>query len=106
MSVNSRKCFDYIVIGCGGIGSATLYWLSKRALSSRYDYSILQQVNKKPHVPLRIVILFQHYQLINCNMCTFVKGISKWLNVLFCISLLSFVTERFTHCALVSILYC
>jgi sarcosine oxidase len=26
------KCdFEYIVIGCGGIGSAALYWLSRRA---------------------------------------------------------------------------
>ena len=28
---NSRIFFDYIVVGCGGIGSATVYWLSKRA---------------------------------------------------------------------------
>ncbi|XP_060579149.1 monomeric sarcosine oxidase-like [Ruditapes philippinarum] len=26
-----RKVYDYIVVGCGGIGSAALYWLSKRA---------------------------------------------------------------------------
>lgn len=26
-----RRMFDYIVVGCGGIGSAALYWLSKRA---------------------------------------------------------------------------
>ncbi|MGD1929709.1 MAG: N-methyl-L-tryptophan oxidase [Leptolyngbyaceae cyanobacterium] len=26
-----KKCFDYIVLGCGGIGSAALYWLAKRA---------------------------------------------------------------------------
>ncbi|XP_045189446.1 monomeric sarcosine oxidase-like [Mercenaria mercenaria] len=25
-----RTSFDYIVVGCGGIGSAALYWLSKR----------------------------------------------------------------------------
>ncbi|ESO94925.1 hypothetical protein LOTGIDRAFT_227305 [Lottia gigantea] len=25
-----RRHFDYIVIGCGGIGSATVYWLSKQ----------------------------------------------------------------------------
>lgn len=25
-----RRSFEYIVIGCGGIGSAALYWLSKR----------------------------------------------------------------------------
>lgn len=25
------KLYDYVVIGCGGIGSAALYWLSKRA---------------------------------------------------------------------------
>eukprot|EP00057_Strongylocentrotus_purpuratus_P019943 XP_011674417.1 PREDICTED: peroxisomal sarcosine oxidase [Strongylocentrotus purpuratus] len=25
------KQYDYIVVGCGGIGSATVYWLSKRA---------------------------------------------------------------------------
>ncbi|KAK3602044.1 hypothetical protein CHS0354_021138 [Potamilus streckersoni] len=30
-SSSSRKFFDYIVVGCGGIGSAALYWLSKRA---------------------------------------------------------------------------
>ena len=23
--------FEYIVLGCGGIGSAALYWLSRRA---------------------------------------------------------------------------
>ena len=28
---NSRIFLDYIVVGCGGIGSATVYWLSKRA---------------------------------------------------------------------------
>ncbi|MEM8505568.1 MAG: N-methyl-L-tryptophan oxidase [Cyanobacteria bacterium P01_D01_bin.1] len=29
-----KKHFDYIVLGCGGIGSAALYWLSKRAGAS------------------------------------------------------------------------
>ncbi|XP_053376207.1 monomeric sarcosine oxidase-like [Mercenaria mercenaria] len=26
-----EKVYDYVVVGCGGIGSAALYWLSKRA---------------------------------------------------------------------------
>lgn len=26
-----RKLYEYVVVGCGGIGSAALYWLSKRA---------------------------------------------------------------------------
>ena len=26
-----RQFFEYIVIGCGGVGSGTVYWLSKRA---------------------------------------------------------------------------
>ncbi len=29
-----KKHFDYVVLGCGGIGSAALYWLSKRAGAS------------------------------------------------------------------------
>ncbi|RUS84466.1 hypothetical protein EGW08_007762 [Elysia chlorotica] len=29
--LNGRRHFEYIVIGCGGIGSGALYWLSKRA---------------------------------------------------------------------------
>ncbi|EDX87896.1 FAD dependent oxidoreductase, putative [Synechococcus sp. PCC 7335] len=29
-----KSHFDYIVLGCGGIGSAALYWLSKRAGTS------------------------------------------------------------------------
>uniref|UniRef100_A0A0B7ABB4 FAD dependent oxidoreductase domain-containing protein n=1 Tax=Arion vulgaris TaxID=1028688 RepID=A0A0B7ABB4_9EUPU len=29
--LNGRRHFDYIVIGCGGIGSGAVYWLSKRA---------------------------------------------------------------------------
>lgn len=29
--LNGRRYFDYIVIGCGGIGSGALFWLSKRA---------------------------------------------------------------------------
>ncbi|GFR80069.1 sarcosine oxidase [Elysia marginata] len=29
--LNGRRYFDYIVIGCGGIDSGALYWLSKRA---------------------------------------------------------------------------
>lgn len=29
--LNGRRHFDYIVIGCGGIGSGAIYWLSKRA---------------------------------------------------------------------------
>ena len=26
-----KKAFEYIVVGCGGIGSATVYWLSREA---------------------------------------------------------------------------
>jgi len=29
--LGGRRHFDYIVIGCGGVGSGALYWLSKRA---------------------------------------------------------------------------
>ncbi|XP_077982828.1 monomeric sarcosine oxidase-like [Glandiceps talaboti] len=29
MSTNVPQYFEYIVVGCGGIGSATVYWLSK-----------------------------------------------------------------------------
>lgn len=29
--LGGRRHFDYIVIGCGGVGSGSLYWLSKRA---------------------------------------------------------------------------
>nr|KAG5692520.1 hypothetical protein BaRGS_018725 [Batillaria attramentaria] len=29
--IGSRRHFQYIVVGCGGIGSGALYWLSKRA---------------------------------------------------------------------------
>ncbi|GFO04772.1 monomeric sarcosine oxidase [Plakobranchus ocellatus] len=29
--LNGRRHFDYIVIGCGGVGSGALYWLSRRA---------------------------------------------------------------------------
>lgn len=33
MATEGRRFFDYIVVGCGGIGSAAVYWLSKRAHS-------------------------------------------------------------------------
>jgi sarcosine oxidase len=26
-----KTTYEYIVLGCGGIGSATAYWLSRRA---------------------------------------------------------------------------
>ena len=26
-----RRYYEYIVVGCGGVGSAAMYWLSKRA---------------------------------------------------------------------------
>lgn len=29
--LNGRRHFDYIVVGCGGVGSGTTYWLSKLA---------------------------------------------------------------------------
>ena len=29
--MDGRRYFEYIVVGCGGIGSGTVYWLSKRA---------------------------------------------------------------------------
>ncbi|XP_059148140.1 monomeric sarcosine oxidase-like [Physella acuta] len=29
--LNGRRHFDYVVVGCGGIGSGALYWLSRRA---------------------------------------------------------------------------
>ena len=28
--------YDYIVVGCGGVGSGALYWLSRRAGSREY----------------------------------------------------------------------
>ena len=31
MAEGERRTYGYIVLGCGGIGSAALYWLSKRA---------------------------------------------------------------------------
>ncbi|XP_046563101.1 monomeric sarcosine oxidase-like [Haliotis rubra] len=33
MAATKRQYFEYIVIGCGGIGSGALYWLSKRSSS-------------------------------------------------------------------------
>ncbi|XP_046563083.1 monomeric sarcosine oxidase-like [Haliotis rubra] len=33
MATSKRQYFEYIVIGCGGIGSGALYWLSKRSSS-------------------------------------------------------------------------
>ncbi|KAK7104534.1 monomeric sarcosine oxidase-like [Littorina saxatilis] len=30
-AIGSRRHFQYIVVGCGGIGSGAVYWLSKRA---------------------------------------------------------------------------
>ena len=30
-AAGSKRHFEYIVVGCGGIGSGTIYWLSKRA---------------------------------------------------------------------------
>ncbi|XP_059148127.1 monomeric sarcosine oxidase-like [Physella acuta] len=32
--LNGRRHFDYVVVGCGGIGSGALYWLSRRAPGS------------------------------------------------------------------------
>ena len=37
-TMEGRRFFDYIVIGCGGIGSAAVYWLSKRAHSGKVLY--------------------------------------------------------------------
>ena len=34
------RYYEYIVIGCGGVGSGTLYWLSKRAQSSEYTLRV------------------------------------------------------------------
>ena len=31
MSETNKRAFEYIVIGCGGIGSAAVYWLSRQA---------------------------------------------------------------------------
>ncbi|KAL8586296.1 hypothetical protein ACOMHN_058676 [Nucella lapillus] len=30
-AIGSRRHFEYIVVGCGGVGSGAVYWLSKRA---------------------------------------------------------------------------
>ena len=39
--MNSQKekdnYYEYIVVGCGGIGSGALYWLSKRAGKSKSE---------------------------------------------------------------------
>lgn len=35
MSEDTGEHYDYIVLGCGVVGSATLYWLSKRAGKSK-----------------------------------------------------------------------
>ena len=37
--------YEYIVVGCGGIGSGTLYWLSKRAAKGKSGKTF--QVKKK-----------------------------------------------------------
>ena len=37
-TMEGRRFFDYIVIGCGGIGSAAVCWLSKRAHSGKVLY--------------------------------------------------------------------
>ena len=37
-TMEGRRFFDYIVVGCGGIGSAAVYWLSKRAHSGKVLY--------------------------------------------------------------------
>ena len=37
--------YEYIVVGCGGIGSGTLYWLSKRAGKGKSGKTF--QVKKK-----------------------------------------------------------
>ena len=31
--------FEYIVIGCGGVGSGALYWLAKKARKSKFSGS-------------------------------------------------------------------
>jgi sarcosine oxidase len=31
MNGTGKQAFEYIVVGCGGIGSAALYWLSREA---------------------------------------------------------------------------
>lgn len=31
MADGERRTYAYIVVGCGGVGSAALYWLAKRA---------------------------------------------------------------------------
>lgn len=33
------RYYEYIVLGCGGIGSGALYWLSKRVGSSKFTNS-------------------------------------------------------------------
>ncbi len=29
--------YEYIVVGCGGVGSGTLFWLAKRVGNSEYE---------------------------------------------------------------------
>ena len=41
MDTSDRRFFDYIVVGCGGIGSAAVYWLSKRAHSGTITQTCL-----------------------------------------------------------------
>lgn len=33
--IGDRRHFQYIVVGCGGIGSGAIYWLSKKAAGGK-----------------------------------------------------------------------
>jgi hypothetical protein len=41
------RYYEYIVLGCGGIGSGALYWLSKRVGSSKFDSQLYPFINNQ-----------------------------------------------------------
>ena len=46
-----NKWYEYIVVGCGGIGSGAVYWLSKQAGASKYHIAALHT-----HILLVIIL--------------------------------------------------
>ena len=40
---SSPRFYEYIVVGCGGVGSGALYWLAKQTNSSKYARTLARE---------------------------------------------------------------
>ena len=57
MSNRNIQYYEYIVVGCGGIGSGAVYWLSKRVGSSKL---CCKRYNRLSYVELFILVTLSY----------------------------------------------